>query len=188
MKLAPYDDLNVLRVRVESVGQSEMTPKQKRREINDLLTDLLEYAYLYGVDDLNEMIGTELLPSGKHMTDTIYKVVAGKDVTERVNGYVDDSGTVSIDEIIRLAESEMTRDYNDSLVENAKMTGIGLKKSWETMRDGRVRPTHEPLQGVTIGLDEKFVAPDGDTAMGPGGFEKAENNAGCRCHLRISRL
>jgi hypothetical protein len=54
--------------------------------------------------------------------------------------------------------------------------------------DNRVRDTHFYLEGMTVDINDKFYTYDGDSAYRPGGFEKAENNCGCRCLLMYSRL
>lgn len=183
MKLAPYDELNVLQARVESIGTTDSTAKQKRQDIEDLLWDILTLAYMYGCDDCNGMIGTEIEPDGERMVDVLTRNIAGMDFVDRIGQYVGADGTVDVNGITRLAESEMTRDYNEGAMDTAKASGKTVTKRWVTMRDGRVRDTHRPLDGVEIPLDEYFHTA-GDQAQAPGGFSSAELNAGCRCFLR----
>lgn len=189
MKFAPYDELNVLRTRVEFLAKEQaMSRKEKTDSIEDFLLDILTYAYLYGNADANEMLGTEIFPSGEELTDTVYKDIAGENVKDRIQKWVDPDGKVGVEQLMRLAESEITRDYNSGIMDTGKASGLKLKKTWQTMMDERVRDTHDFLEGVTVPFDEKFFTYDGDSAMGPGGFENPENNVNCRCGLMLSPL
>lgn len=93
-------------------------------------------------------------------------------------------------EIKTLLESEYHRVFNDASSDTAKKIEkkLGKKgtKTWATMRDDRVRDTHEYLEGQTVSIDEKFYTFDGDSAYAPGGFSTAENNANCRCVLKFN--
>jgi uncharacterized protein with gpF-like domain len=68
----------------------------------------------------------------------------------------------------------------------ATATGKDLYKTWVTMRDDRVRETHDYLEGMKIPINEPFVTYDMDEAMYPGGFSLPENNVNCRCTLKIT--
>ena len=90
------------------------------------------------------------------------------------------------DGILRIIDTEAHRDYNTAIYDAGKESGIqGLKKRWMTMMDGKVRDTHSYLQGMAVGLDDRFYTFDGDSALAPGGFELPENNVNCRCWITL---
>ena len=189
VRFAPYDELNVIQLKLEWLnGESSLTAKQKRRECDEFLMDILTIAYIYGVQDVNENLGTNVLPEGTQMIDAVLLPIAGKDLYDRINEYVMDDGTVDIQALMRVAETEMTRDYNTGGYNTAKASGLpGIRKKWVTMGDDRVRDTHDYLDGMEVGLDERFVTYDGDSALTPGGFELPQNNVNCRCGLTYKR-
>ena len=188
MNLAPWDELDVLRERIESFNQTEgKTRKEMIGLCEDLILDLLILSYLYGTDDADVMLGTNLAADDKKMAQTINRKIAGKTYIERISEYVDENGVADVGRIMRVADAEMTRDYNQAIMDTAKASGVsGVMKRWNTMRDNRVRETHDALEGVEVELDEAFFTFDGDSAMAPGGFETPENNVGCRCYLTLT--
>lgn len=192
MKLAPYDELNVIKERVLGTFASGLLDtREKRSEIGDILFEYLTWAYIYGVQDANESFGTDILSDGVQMVDAIYKQIDGKDFRDRIDQYVTDDG-IDVNGVLRIAETEMTRDYNTGVYDTGKniesATGRKVGKTWLTMKDQRVRETHDFLENVTVGLDEMFTTSDGDSAKCPGDFEKVENNAMCRCRIWIHPL
>ena len=80
-----------------------------------------------------------------------------------------------------LTESEFHRSYGQGGMDAANQSKQTVYKTWQTMKDNRVRPTHDYLEGVKVPVGEKFRTYDGDEADYPGGFTLAENNANCRC-------
>ncbi len=109
--------------------------------------------------------------------------VADKNWRERVEEYFGSGGTV--DDIVRIAETEAHRIANTSALDAAKHGGA-KNKTWSTVLDERVRSTHEYLEGMTVGIDEDFYTYDGDFASAPGLFTLASNNVNCRCELIFS--
>ena len=91
----------------------------------------------------------------------------------------------SVDDLIRIAETEVHRDANESALATAKKAGA-TRKTWVTMMDEKVRDTHQYLEMMTVGINEDFYTYDGDHASAPGLFDLAENNVNCRCELVFS--
>lgn len=189
MMLAPYDELTVIRERVNGVqNSSTLTVNQKRQECGDILWEYLTMAYMYGVQYANDCFGTDLLPDGERLSEVLAQEIAGKDVIDRVYECVTGDG-IDIERILKIAETEMTRDFNTASLDIAEQvadSGKKVTKKWVTMGDERVRDTHDFLEGVEVPLNERFYTYDGDSAMSPGGFSLAENNCGCRCYLGFS--
>lgn len=153
-----------------------------REEVEDSLLDLLIMAYAFGNSDANESLGTDISVSISKMEDALYREFDGKNFAQRVADYI---FTGSIPDIMRVAETETHRDYSAGVYDTAKDSNKKVNKTWVTMQDDRVRETHFYLQGVTVGLDEKFYTLDGDSARYPGDFSRAENNANCRCAISV---
>ena len=179
-----FDELNVLRMQlapVEAVNGDGNKPKRiDPAYAEDSVLDLLIMAYMYGVEDLNEQLGVMESVDADRMYETVYKRVADKTFADRVREYAE---TGDVESIMRVAETEIERDYNTGSLDAAKGTGLKLNKTWVTMKDDRVRDTHEYLEGVTVPLEERFYTFDGDSALAPGGFSDANNNCHCRCVL-----
>ncbi|MBO5971143.1 MAG: hypothetical protein J6S14_21935 [Clostridia bacterium] len=178
--LLPYDELNVLRSRVEESRTAD--GKLPADLVEDIVFDYLLFSYALGVDNANEMMRSSFVAKSDEARETIYRRTAGKTFAERVRAYAETGDT---DSIMRVAETEATRDMNTAAERTAVKAGA-KNKTWITMEDGRVRDTHYYLHGVTVPIGGVFVTYDGDSARSPGGFGRAENNANCRCVLTFS--
>ena len=174
-----------------------LTPSQlmeKKREAVDVVWDLLTYLYMLGFTQATEEVGQEIaegaepfLPkdyndlSDKQKREAdkeIYKQFDNKDFQDRVSQYAE---LGNVNDIIRVAETDGNRVFNaggyNAVKNKAKF------KTWNTMMDDRVRDLHEPLQGITVPIDDKFVDYEGDEARFPGDFENPSANINCRCFL-----
>ena len=142
-------------------------------------------SYLLGSRAAGEMLGIEPPMDASTLDKVINKKVAGKTWRERLREQLDNGGTV--EDIMRIAETESHRDTNEAIYEVAKGSGIqNLYKTWETMEDDRVREAHEEIQGQTVPFEDVFVTWDGHEARFPGDFDTAELNVNCRCFLSVS--
>lgn len=88
-------------------------------------------------------------------------------------------------DIFRVAETEGHRAFGEAEYLTAKKGGA-TSKTWITMEDDRVRSTHEYIDRLEVGIDDRFVTWDGDSALYPGDFGLAENNVNCRCYCNYS--
>lgn len=163
MKL-PYDEVN-------SLAKEKITKKSLENKTLEETYDSIEsffiMAYLLGNDRPNPL----------KVNQAVNQIVDGKTWEERVEEYY---SSQAVEEILRVIETETHRIFSIAQYDQAKDEGK-TKKRWVTMEDDRVRDTHEPLQGVEIDIDEKFVTWDGDEAIAPGYFALPENNINCRC-------
>jgi SPP1 gp7 family putative phage head morphogenesis protein len=85
----------------------------------------------------------------------------------------------------RIAQTEMARTANLGNYANGQEAisqGVELKKMWMASLDGRTRPEHASLDGVTIDYNDTFNI-DGDEALMPLQFSEAGNNINCRCSV-----
>ena len=209
-RLPPFEQLETLRSELESdfAGGIEQRRRNKQKRIDEIL-EMLIIAYMFGNEAGNYMLPetTETIQSVADqivednpevertinievdaMNDAIYRRIADKTWEQRVSEYIDDdNGTV--DEIVRVVDTDLNRVYNDSILnvgERARRSDKPVMKTWQTMEDERVRSTHDYLQSMTVPVDRRFYTYDGDSARYPGDFTLAENNVNCRCRISLS--
>lgn len=200
-RLPPFDSLNTLRTELDAdyaAGIEER--KRKRQERIDEILEMLIMAYMYGNESANFMLYGETSEEQtaterpvpiriEDMDEAVFREVAGKNWEQRVTEYIN-SETGTVDDIIRVVDTDMNRVYNDSILnvaEREHQPGKPIMKTWETMQDDRVRDTHEYLQSMTVPYDRRFYTYDGDSARYPGDFADPANNVNCRCRIKISR-
>ena len=188
--ILPFDELNkfvvALRDRFPD-GKLPPKPKGKRSEeeedIIDELLDLFLLSYAMGNTVTNMNLASNWIPESDEVMSVVDEKVAGKNWKERVEDWFSNNG--SVDDIVRIAETETHRIANTAAISTAKRAGAS-QKTWITMMDDRVREQHEWLEGITVGIDDEFITPDGDSAQAPGLFAFPENNINCRCELLFS--
>ena len=191
--ILPLDEINRLELTLRSKQTvSSKTGKREykdRDELFDIIAYLLETAYIEGTADaaaqINALVGYRLLDDtydvGRSREVIDLRLKDGKDWRDRLADHLDNGDDVA--PIMAMVESECQRDANTGSLDKAWDSNLDLTKTWETMLDDRVREQHQYLEGVTVGIHDKFYTDDGDSAYVPGGFELAENNVNCRCHL-----
>ena len=216
-RLPPFDQLAVLRSELESdfAAGPEERKRRKRDRIDEIL-EMLIMAYMFGNESANTMLfGPDIVDTidpdepnrpvridVDDMEKSVFKDIAGKDWEQRVSEYMDDeNGTV--DDIIRVVDTDMNRVYNDSVLDVGEKANSGrvewtnedvpapdtkgrIVKTWVTMSDPKVRETHVYLEGMTIPVDKRFFTYDGDSARYPGDFTDPNNNCNCRCEISLS--
>lgn len=181
----PWDELNVIRSRVETLEIEDTEEPGKKKfdaeKVIDIVYEYLEMAWTMGVENVNENMSTsfsaESADMSAKMREEIDRRTAGRNYKERIREYAE---TGDLEAIMRVADTDAHRILNSAAMTTAKKASAKYK-TWVTMQDDRVRDTHEPLQAITIGIDDYFVTYDGDRALMPGGFEKPENVINCRC-------
>ena len=175
-----FDEINAL------VAYSYEISKSIEEVIDDVLSILIA-AYKLGIHDVGKMLKYDISVNVDTMQKAIYLEIDGKTFEDRARDHLL-SGDLYALEI--LVESEYHRVYNTALFNGAILfrddTGEDVTKEWRTLRDNKVRETHEYLEGEEVDIDEEFYTFDGDHALHPGGFKKASNNVNCRCYLVIS--
>ena len=176
--LFKWDELELIR-REATILWSGKPDRKKRQEFCDWLEFVLCHVYAYGWQGVEDILG-RIHVDWNGDTETVNLEIAGKTFRDRVL----DASTA--EEVLRIIDTEATRDYNAGAYNAAKASGReGLRKRWYTMRDDRVRDTHDYLEGMEVGIDDAFYTYDGDSAMYPGGFSLPENNVNCRCSVAI---
>lgn len=191
--ILPLDEINRLEwtLRDKQTINSKTGKREYKDpdELFDLIAFLLETAYINGTADaaaqINGLLGYRLLDD-TYDVDRIGEVIDlrlgdGKDWRDRLTEHLDNGD--DIQPIIAMVESEANRDANTGSLDKAWESGLELTKTWQTMLDDKVRETHDYLEGVTVGIHDKFYSSSGDSAFVPGGFTTAAENANCRCTI-----
>lgn len=216
-RLPPFDELEAFRSELEQDFQ--LPPEERKRRKRDRIDEILEMlimAYMFGNESANTMLfGPDIVDTidpdepnrpvridVDDMEKSVFKDIAGKDWEQRVSEYYDsDSGTV--DDVIRVVDTDMNRIYNDSVLDVGEKANAGriewtnedvpapdpngkVMKTWVTMADDRVRDTHQYLEGMSVPVNSRFFTFDNDSARYPGDFTDPQNNCGCRCRISLS--
>lgn len=186
--ILPFDEMNDFTRKLrelfpEGVLPTEEEANGEEEDIIDEMLDLFLLAYATGNAVTNQNLSSNWNPTLDDVSKVVDKEVAGKTWKQRVEDYFLNGGTV--DDLIRIVETETHRDANEAALLTAKMAGA-TTKTWVTMMDDRVRETHDYLEGMTVGIDEDFYTYDEDHAPAPGLFALPENNVNCRCELVFS--
>ena len=179
-----WDELNLLRSSAIDLIRDYRKSHDKKavKRWCDYMEFVLCLVYAYGWKDAEEIVG--IVPFKDGLDDKCVNLeIKEKTFRDRIQEQLDAD---SLDGILCIINTESHRDYNTAVYEAGKESRRdGLKKQWATMMDDKVRDTHSYLEGVVVGIDDLFYTYDGDSAYAPGGFEKAENNANCRCIITL---
>lgn len=109
------------------------------------------------------------------------KYYDGESIWEKFESYY---AAEDVESLTRLVESEFHRVNERGGYDAAKKYGSkAVKKRWSAILDSKTRMTHGILDGTEVGLDERFFSISGDSALYPGDFLTAEENANCRCMI-----
>lgn len=180
------DELNLLMATSYYTATGDDTERTKK--IADDLFSLLVNAYRLGTFNASAMLETELTVNLDEMEEAIFALIDGKTFEDRVADHVRSNSPGRLE---TLAESEFHRVYNQAVDNGGKeYAGRGdssVNKTWYTVGDEKVRDTHDYLEGVSVPVGQDFYTFDGDHAAYPGGFQKVENNANCRCIVILSK-
>jgi len=137
------------------------------------------------VDFISENAGSQSqLINGttqKQLRATLSEGVAARegqvDLIRRVQSVVEDATAARADMIAR---TETTRAAGFASEEAIGQAGF-TEKEWMAVQDDRTRDTHREMDGQPAPVGVPFLSPSGDSAMYPGDFSTAGENANCRC-------
>ena len=173
-----WDELNILRSNAETFFRK----KQKRKDIDhfcDYMDFVLCLIYAYGWQDAEKVIGSVQFTAGLD-DKAVNLTIDGKTYRDRI------TEDTTPEEILRIIDTEAHRDYNTGVYDAAKTSGKkGIRKKWHTMLDDRVRDPHSYMEGLTVGLDDRFYTYTGDSTLYPGGFGVPDLDINCRCVVSI---
>ena len=178
--ILPFDELNRFEASLRERFADGKLAKEDEEDIIDEMLDLFLFAYAQGNSVTNANLSSDWMPTVDDVMKVIDTKVAGKTWRERAEDYFANGG--SVDDLVRIAETETHRDANTAALDTAKKAGA-TKKTWVTMADDRVRDPHVYLDGITVGIDDEFITYDGGHAQAPGLFGVPELDINCRCIL-----
>ena len=184
--LMEWDELHLLK---ESVPEMMAEYRKNRdRSVVDRWCDYMEFVlclvYAYGWKDAEEIVGIVPKPDG--LDDKCVNLdIDGETFRDRILQQLEDD---SQDGILRIIDTEAHRDYNTGVFDAGNESGEdGLMKEWRTRLDDKVRDAHAYLEGVKVGLNDRFYTYDGSSALYPGGFGVPELDINCRCSIALTR-
>ena len=177
--LFEWDELNLIRQEARILWSGKPPDRKKREAFCDWLEFVLCHVYAYGWQGVEDVLGKiNVMWNGD--TETVNMVIAGQTFRDRI------LNEDTLAEILRVIDTEALRDYNAGVYNAAMASGKpNLHKKWFTMNDDRVRDTHSYLEGMVVGLGDRFYTYDGDSALYPGNFDDPSNNVNCRCSIGI---
>ena len=177
MNLLPFDAIN--RLERELPIYFENGKIRSKVDLDDIIEEMAELfmlSYLHGKDTVDP----NYKPTLRTIIETVDDDVAGQTWRERMREHYENGGT--IEDVVRIIETEAHRDANTAAYEAAKKAGCKTK-TWHTMQDDKVRDTHVYLDGVTIPIDAEFYSFRGGSTMFPGQWGIPEEDINCRCWL-----
>ena len=176
-----WDELTLLRASAVDLIR-EYTQTKDRKKLDrwcDYMEFVLCLVYAYGWKDAEEIVG--IVPFKDGLDDKVVNLeIKGETFRDRILVQVEDG---SLAGVLRIIDTEAHRDYNTGVYDAGKASGVSVRKKWATMNDDLVRDTHSYLEGMEVGLDDRFYTFDGDSARFPGDFDLPENNVNCRCGI-----
>ena len=206
--LPEFDELNNIKTTLSEMLATDTsdtieTPRgyADRKHLEDTIFELITMGYVYGVTVAGLDFDQDFPVSRERMFESANRPTKGETFRERIEHHLDEYEASPKDEtateklvnqLAVVAETETHRTINEGGYEAAERyaeehPGVTIYKTWETMRDDRVRDEHEELQGATVPLDARFYSWTGDSALRPGDFMSPELNINCRCILRYSK-
>lgn len=111
----------------------------------------------------------------------------GQDLTRSTQRNIDEEYFTSMDRATTISETETSILVNYDENEQAMLDGYTYK-TWNTMRDKKVRHTHEAVDGKTIQIDQPFTV-GGYHMQFPADADSdapLEEICGCRCWIEYS--
>ena len=177
-----WDELNIIRKDAEILFTRQERPKKDEiKQFCDYLEFVLCLVYAYGWHDAEEVIGIVPMKDGSD-DRAVNLEVAGETFRDRI------TEESTYEEVLRIIDTESHRDYNTGVCDAAAEEGDpNIRKQWFTMRDDKVRDSHRYLDGLIVGINDRFYTDDGDSALYPGGFDDPSNNCNCRCFVVLLR-
>ena len=178
-----WDELNLLKSEAERLIRKGKPDEKQIDRFCDYMEFVLCLMYAYGWHDAEAIVGP--VPFRDTLDDKAVNLeIDGKTFRDRVREQI---GLMSLPGLTRIIETEAHRDYNTGVQEAGQRSGVPVRKQWNTMLDGRVRDTHDYLEGAIVGIEDRFYTYDGDSALAPCGFSLPENNINCRCWITLVR-
>ena len=174
-----FDEINRLSADIISFTRTE---KEASEMFEDILVDMYIEGFSAAAYTLNEENAKTDITKIKRAVNFTYPD-DDSDIIQKFRRYYRENKAQDVDTLIH---SETHRVLNTAGFDLASIVP-GAKAEWITMRDTKVRDTHYYLDGIKTPVGGYFYTFDGDMARFPGDFQKASNNANCRCIIKWDR-
>lgn len=86
--------------------------------------------------------------------------------------------------IARTETGRLVTQGTTAAMRSAVQVGAELERQWISARDAAVRPSHQAMDGKTVGIDEPWHFPSGVPTDGPGQSGDPAEDINCRCAAR----
>lgn len=173
-----------------------------RKRIEDIIFDLLTMYYALGWRETGLNLGEDITMSESLQQDAVLAKTAGKTAFERIDEHITvaeealrqgggvEAASRLTEQIKVVADTEARRAADTARYEAGEQYAEdhpekNVLKQWVAIIDDVTRDTHIYLDGTIVPMDAYFYSYSGDRALYPHGFQSAEENANCRCRLRI---
>lgn len=165
-----FDEINALTTTSYRQASGEDVSVKIAQVTDDILSFLIN-AYAQGIQAASKMLAYDITVDTDKMRDAIYIVIDGMSFEDRIADHILSDDLAGL---VTLAESEFHRVYNTAIEDGAKefidLGNFGVTKTWNTVKDDKVRETHSYLEGQSVSIEEEFYTFDDDHAPYLGGF------------------
>lgn len=181
--LFPFDEMNVLKAQIDAAEADPEGRRKRKSYYIDEVTDLFVMAYVFGTDEVNKELGTNVEPNTEEMRAAIEKRFDGKNYIDRLNEYLENGTAYDINRVI---ETDTHRIYNAAKF-NGAVRGGAIEKTWHCSMLPTSRDTHIYLDGVTVPIDAEFYNYRGDRTMYPCEWGIPDQDCNCMCWVTFSK-
>ena len=190
--IAKFDEINAL---AKTMYTDYVSGKKDEKQIEEEFEDFLLYAYSVGFEIGAEDIGLDSETQAIYrqaanvntskVKEAMYRRFENRTDTDRLRDHLEnDDGESSVERVLTTSWHRMA---NEGINGFGELYGSNLlTKTWKSMKDEKVRDTHDYLDGMTVGFDEDFYTYNGDHAKYPGLFGVPEEDVNCRCLVQLS--
>src|SRR6266496_4256545 len=167
-------------------GDASYEQKLLNLKLNLHAPDVLLYLLKLAGEKVKQIYGTTLAFLQEHLTAGVQAGETLDQVAQRVDDLYTESIIPERSQTISATEVHSANEYGSS--QAAQMSGLTLKKMWQTTFDDKVRTDHAEAQGQEIDMDEAFEV-GGEQLMYPGDPAGSPGNIiGCRCTVIYSSV
>lgn len=183
--IAKFDEINAIS---KQMYDDYISGKKTESETESDFEDFLLYAYsigfLMGAEDIGASKDQLASPISQQVIDAVDRKFEGITAKQRLKDHLlNQDGASSIE---RLMNTEWHRMTNEGINGFGNLYGMpNITKHWITMRDDKVRDTHDYLEGTEVPFNEDFYTYNGDHAPFPGMFGVPEEDVNCRCIVEL---
>lgn len=169
----------VIRVTVKNFGERAAGLVGNSVRFNEQNARVVRFIRKWGAENVTGMINKTTRDRLRTVLVRGIEQGQGYEAMGKAIGHVFDVAQGS--RSVMIARTEVHRASNFASLEGYKQAGVE-EKEWQHSAGGdQPRETHEEMDGQTVGIDDDFESPTGDTAPYPGEFGDAADDANCQC-------